>query len=80
MTCTTALVRVISCGGLNIFSTRTSWFSVKSTLIDWSRILLQNGRIREVQDIRLVGFEGKAASLCDGIGQVSNIVKFRIFA
>jgi len=73
-TCITTLVRVISCGGLNIFSTRTSWLSVKSTLIDWSRILLQNGRIREAQDISLMGFEGRAASLCDGNGWVSNIV------
>jgi len=78
--CITTLVRVISCGGLNILSTRTSWLSVKSTLIDWSRILLKNGRIREVQGSSLMGFEGRAASLGDGNGWMSNIVEFRFFA
>lgn len=80
MTCITALVRVISCGGLNIFSTWTSWLSMKSTLIDWSRILLQNGRIWEVQGSSLMGFEGRVASLGDGNGWMSNIVDFRFFA
>ncbi len=69
----TALVRVISCGGLIIFSTWTSWLSVKATLLDWFRILLQNGGMWEVQDISLMGFEGRVASLCDGNGWVSNV-------
>jgi len=52
----------------------------ESNLIRLVSLLLQNGRIQEVQDISLIGFEGRAASLCDGNGWVSNIIIFRIFA